>query len=85
MLIQVAIWATLTASTSGQAPACSWVETVSRWSNGQRNVLKISVDQHYKGWNVTFTFDTPVTFEVHRKVSFYREIQGQLDYKDRSV
>ena len=64
MLIQVAILAALTASAASQAPACSWVETVSRWSNGQRNILKISVDQHYKGWSVTFTFDTPVTFEV---------------------
>ena len=64
MLIQVAIWSALMASTASQDPACSWVETVSRWSNGQRNILKISVDQHYKSWSVTFTFDTPVTFEV---------------------
>ena len=48
----------------GQSSLCSWVETSSRWSAGQRNILKINVDQHYESWDVTFSFDIPLTFEV---------------------
>ena len=48
----------------GQSSLCSWVETTSRWSAGQRNILKLSIDQHYESWTVTFSFDLPLTFEV---------------------
>merc|ERR1712110_342297 len=64
MLILLSALSFLIDPAIGQSPVCSWVETASRWSNGQRNILKLSVDQHYSGWNVTFSFDTPVTFEA---------------------
>ena len=47
-----------------QSDLCSWVQTISRWSNGQRNHLQISIDQHYTTWNISFKFDADVTFEV---------------------
>ena len=65
MLILLSALSFLIDPAIGQSPVCSWVETASRWSNGQRNILKLNVDQHYQGWSVTFTFDTPVTFEVN--------------------
>ena len=48
----------------GQTSLCSWVETRSRWSAGQRNIVKINVDQQYNSWDVTVSFDRPLTFEV---------------------
>ena len=65
MLILLLSICILVGGTRAQSTVCSWVETASRWSNGQRNILKLNVDQHYQGWSVTFTFDTPVTFEVN--------------------
>ena len=49
---------------AAQSELCSYVETVSLWSNGQRHLLKLNIDQHYSQWNVTFTFNADVTFEV---------------------
>ena len=49
---------------AAQSELCSHVETVSLWSNGQRHLLKLNIDQHYSQWNVSFTFNADVTFEV---------------------
>merc|ERR1711971_1161205 len=47
-----------------QSELCSHVETISRWSNGQRKFLKLNIDQYYTSWNITVSFDREVSFEA---------------------
>ena len=43
---------------------CSWVEPVTKWTNGQRDLLKLNIDEYSTYWNVTFKFDQDIIFEV---------------------
>ena len=49
---------------------CSWVEPVAKWTYGQRDLLKLNIDEYSTSWNVTFHFDQDVIFEVNANVRF---------------
>jgi len=43
---------------------CSWMEAANTWSSGAKLELTLEVPQTVQDWNLTFSFDTDVTFEA---------------------